>query len=465
MTADAPSDVGALATRGATFMRAGDMAAAEACLRQADALSPGHPVIVHNLGLALLQQDRPREALAFAERTLAGTPDHLEALVLQGEALLACGQAADALAKLEAAARRAPSPGVAAKVARARHAVGDLAGALEILDTWLASHPGDALLTYWRGVVRLHAGDFAGGWVDYEARWRNDLFVSQSAGRAKGSVARMLAEAAPPETLAGRRVLLIGEQGFGDQLMFSSMIPDLAREATSVTCVVDRRLVRLLAQSFPTVRVVGPGEAITRGEADVVLGMGSLGRYYRRDRRAFGGGPPYLAASEATKARWAERLGPRRKLRVGLSWRGGTVSTRRSERSLALAALAPILALAGCDFVSLQYGDPRDEVREAEAAMGVAIRCFAPEDVADLDDLAGVIANLDVVVSVQTAVAHLCGATGAPCLVMTPRHAEWRYGAAGASMPWYGSIELFRQADAGDWAPVIEAVRTALTAR
>jgi hypothetical protein len=158
-------------------------------------------------------------------------------------------------------------------------------------------------------------------------------------------------------------------------------------------------------------------------------------------------------------ARWAERLGPADgRRRVGVSWRGGIDRTGRGARSMDLAQLRPLFDLPGCEFVSLQYGDVAGEVAAANAGLVSPIRVFPAADIDDFDDLAGLVRNLDLVVSVQTALVHLTGALGAPGLVMVPAMAEWRYGAHGATMPWYGSLRLFRQGEDADWAPVVEAV-------
>lgn len=204
-------------------------------------------------------------------------------------------------------------------------------------------------------------------------------------------------------------MLLLGEQGIGDQLMFASMIPDLARATAALRCVCDARLVRLFANSFDKVGFDGPTTAqIRRDEIDAILAMGSLGGLFR-GRAADFPGSPYLRPSAAIREAWGRRLGPASgRLRVGLSWRGGLPSTRRNERSLALNQLQPLFALPGCEFVSLQYGEVAAEVADAAAP----IRVFPPADIDDFEDLAGLVANLDVVVSVQTALVHLAGAVG-----------------------------------------------------
>ena len=145
---------------------------------------------------------------------------------------------------------------------------------------------------------------------------------------------------------------------------------------------------------------------------------------------------------------------PNGRLRVGLAWRGGTKETRQALRSFELKRLQPVLACEGCDFVSLQYGDPGPEVAAVTDALGVPIRLFPREEIDDFDDLAGLVASLDVVVTVQQTIAHVAGALGVPCIVMVPRLAEWRYTTADPAMPWCRALELLREGEAG-WPAVI----------
>ena len=261
------------------------------------------------------------------------------------------------------------------------------------------------------------------------------------------------------EDIAGRDVLLVGEQGVGDVIMFASAIPDLLAVAGRVALNCDPRLRRLFGNAFPGLELLDVRATERRApEFPVVMGVGSLGRHFRNRLEDFPGSA-YLSPRADTVAQWAQRLGPAEgRRRIGISWRGGLAHTGRTARSMELAALRPVLELPGCEFVSLQYGDVADEVAAAGVDSPSPIRCFPKADIDDFDDLAGLVKNLDLVVSVQTSLVHLTGALGAPGLVMVPATPEWRYGASGSSMPWYGSIRLFRQDEGGEWAPVVQQV-------
>ena len=421
-----------LLTRGVEALRRGDAQTAAKHFQAVLAIRPGHPVAVRNLGVIFMEAGLHDAALKLAEIVLSAQPDHGEALLMRGEALAAKGRFTEALDAYQRAIAAPAGPAYEAtmQLGLARAALRDHAGALLDLNRALALKPGAPATLYRRGIVRMQLRDF-GGWVDYEARFDFKRFLSRSGGVITADMAPRIARHPTPASLAGQRVLVLGEQGIGDQVMFASMLPDLAKVAASITLVCEARLAAIFAASFPGLTVSGPKDArVSPSEIDQIVAMGSLGVMFRPNEAAFPG-TPYLAPRPAVREAWAARLGPRTgKLRVGLSWRGGLARTRLSERSLTLEQLAPILSLPGCEFVSLQYGDV------AEETAGHPLRVFPASEIEDFEQLAGLAANLDLVVSVQTALVHLAGAVGLPCLTLVPHNAEWRYAADGPSMPW-----------------------------
>lgn len=335
--------------------------------------------------------------------------------------------------------------------------------ALSTLERAIRLKPSEPLAWFRRSLLRLLKRDFAGGWQDYEARLVTEEFLR--VGIQPPQLAAIVARNARREDLAGRRVLLVPEQGLGDQVMFASVIPDLAALASQVIVACDQRLSGLFANSFPgNVRINGQA-SLSRSDFDVAIAMGSVPRLFRNRREDFPGTSYLRPRGEAT-ARWAERLGERPKgLRIGLSWRGGSVGTGGRRRSVDIAQLKPILGLADCEFVSLQYGDVDAEVAAANRTLGVDVRTFPKAEIDDYEALAGLVLNLDAVISVQTSLAHLCGAVGQPCVALLPANPEWRYGLTGEDMPWYRSVRLLRQAEPDEWDPVIASAADALRAR
>ena len=462
----APRHVNTLVNRGTALKALGRLDEAEASYGAALRIEPGHGAAIRNLGILFTLLERHAEALQAADHALAHakTP---EGLIARGDALYGLGRFEAALDSYLYASQLASDPyETMIRIGIARAALREYAQALALLDEAAVLRPADHLAYHRRAPVRLVTGDFAGGWRDYEHRWDNDLFRGASAAMVSPQVRQHLHLRPSVEDLAGQRVLLVGEQGIGDQVMFASMIPDLAKVAASVTCVCDPRLVRLFANTFPGVTFAGPETSnLSRSAFDRVIAMGSLGHAFRNRIEDFPGSL-YLRPRAGVRDRWAVRLGPRpRGLRVGVSWRGGTPSTERATRSLALADFARLLDLPGCEAVSLQYGEASDEVAAVNAGLARPIRVFPAGDIDDFEELSGLISNLDMVVSVQTSVVHLTGALGKGALVMVPYNPIWRYGASGSTMPWYRSVRLFRQPKPQAWAPVIAEVAEAVQAR
>jgi hypothetical protein len=289
-------------------------------------------------------------------------------------------------------------------------------------------------------VALLTIGDFAGGWT--HKRWPAQDF---GCPRWRG------------EPLAGKSLYVVSEEGLGDQVMFASMFPDLLATGARCSFEAHPRLEQLFARSFPAAEVVAqrPGREALR--ADYHVPMSGLGEFLRRGRDEFPAHSGYLAAGPSRRLHWRTRLtalGPG--LRVGISWRGGTERTDRRLRSIALEQWRPILRRSGARFVSLQYGDCRQEL-EAMRAEGIAIAHWQ-EAVDDLDEGAALICELDLVISVPTTAIHLAGALARPVWVLVPARPGWRYLREGERLPWYPSARVWRQAELDDWDPVIERV-------
>ena len=461
----APGHAMARVNLGSALRQLGLYEAAEEAYRAVLAGEPDHPAATRNLASLMKEADPEVQAPGGVPLTADIAGLTADQIVARAEALQYVGRFAEALACFQALAAQ-PDRRYDALVRAAflEATLGRHDDAIRTLDQAIALQPDVHLAYHRRSFSRLRACDYAGGWEDYEHR-----LLYPEALKEAGALVRVSEELAAHvrlEQLAGRRLLLVAEQGIGDQVMFASMLPDLMRVAGEIIVVCDARLAGLFGRSFPGVAVLGvPGARVTSADYEVVLAMGSLGRLFRNRLEDFPG-TPFLKTDPARVARWTERLGTRpERLRIGLSWRGGLPQTGRLKRSLSLAQLAPILALPGCEIVSLQYGDVAEEVAAANRLMPTPIRLFPPEAIDDFDDLAALAQACDVVVSVQNSLVHLCGAIGKDCLTLLPNNPEWRYTLAAEIMPWYRSVRLFRQAYAGDWIPVVQRVAEALKRR
>jgi tetratricopeptide (TPR) repeat protein len=453
-----PRSVDWLNNRGIALLRLQRVEEAVASFDAAIALNPDHAPARYNRGNALARTDRLDAAVESYDAAIARRPDYAKAFNNRGEALTRLARFAPALADFDAAIRLQPDD---AELHNNRGDVlrrmGRMPEALASFETALQLRPDYPDARFHRSLALLALARFDEGWRDYEHRWRSEAFLARSSDAATASLRTRFVAEGDVEDLADRRVLVVAEQGIGDVVMFASILPDLIAAAGEVALLCERRLHRLFAASFPQISLIDsappPSDAF-----DLVLPIGGLARLFRRRREDFPG-RPYLAAGPAALERWRRALGPKTApLRVGVSWRGGTATTGHRDRSLELSDLRPILDLAECEVICLQYGDPRAEVAALNERLPRSIRLFAPAEIADFEDLAGLIQTLDAVVSVQNTNVHLAGALGAPGLAMIPHVAEWRYGAAGAAMPWYETVELFRQGADRDWAPVIRDI-------
>jgi tetratricopeptide (TPR) repeat protein len=460
-----PQDPTPPLSRGAALADLGRLDAALAAFDRAIAVQPQGASAHYRRGVVLQALQRLDEAVASYDTAIRLDPTLAEAQLNRANCLSHLGRSGEALTGYDALLALPTAIPYAVHYNRARvlEDLGRLGEAVEGFSQAIAAKPDLEDAWFDRGRCRLGLGDLAAGWLDYEHRWRAPTYLRTAAGDFVPRLRDRLDPDLSVADLAGREVLVVGEQGVGDILMFASILSDLAATARSVRLACEPRLHDLFRQSFPATRILGlDGLDAALAEAGAVLAIGSLARLYRNRREDFPG-QPYLAPSPAAGARAAAALGPREgRLRVGLSWRGGIERTRRGARSIPLADLRPLLDLEGCEFVSLQYGDHAAEIAAVNAGLSRPIRTLPPDAISDFDDLAGVVRALDVVVSVQTALIHLTGALGAPCLVMVPHVPEWRYSPAFPEMPWYRSVTLLRQGPELDWTPVIDRVAARL---
>lgn len=301
--------------------------------------------------------------------------------------------------------------------------------------------------------VLLLRGAYEEGWREYE--WR--LRLPSSDARAPLPVPAWDGSAAH-----GKTVLVTSEQGLGDQVMLMSCMPDILSRAGQCWVECDPRLCGLVERSFPGVVAIPyePREHLAwRRDArpDLQVAFGSLPAMFRRRSEEFPNHAGYLQADPVRVGAWRARLaalgtGPK----VGISWRGGAPTTRGALRSLPLSAWQPLLDLPA-HFVSLQYGECTAEMKACSAHRGRRPLHF-PEAIPDYDETAALVEALDLVISVQTSVAHLAGALGKETWVLVPLAPEWRYMAETARMPWYPSVRLFRQDRFGYWENVLARV-------
>lgn len=293
------------------------------------------------------------------------------------------------------------------------------------------------------------AGRLQEAWPHHEFRWGYPPLVRLRAGFAK--------PAWSGQDLRGKTILLRAEQGLGDTVQFLRYAPWLQGLGATVIARVQTPLVRL-AKGFQGVDLV-PGKDEPTPDWDFYCHPMSLPAVFGTALETIPDHGPYLRVDGDAQRKWAPRFPPTDRLRVGLVWAGSPEHQRDRYRSLPLTALARLLALDGVEFYSLQKGSPVAAL--AESDVGRRVHNLSAE-LEDFSDTAAVIEHLDLVISVDTSVAHVAGALGRPVWMMVPAPADWRWMNDRADTPWYPSMRIFRQAERGQWddvgAEVAEAV-------
>lgn len=410
--------------------------------RQALSRQPEHVAALNNLGNAALSLERYQEARDCYERLLKSNPDNAEAVLSLGVALLNLREHEQAAPWYERALALKPD------FQRAR---------------W----------EYAR--LLLSRGEYARGWEHYEARF--------AGAREPGiSCYPFPFPTWQGEPLEGKSILVHGEQGLGDEIMYASILPEIIAAAGRCVIACQPHLAGLFAHSFPGAEVHGQlrynEDAWTRepvqwlervGAIDFQVPAGSLPLHRRRSAEAFPDHRGYLVPPADKVAYWrgqfAAALPAARTLRVGLVWSSNPMSEhvfgarRARNKSMNLATMEPLARIGDVAYVSLQTWTAAAEAANPPKGMEVFDRSAELED---FTDTAAVVANLDLVISVDTSVAHLGGALGKPVWILLPYLADWRWLSDTEKNLWYPSACLFRQSRPGDWQQVMERVAAEL---
>jgi tetratricopeptide (TPR) repeat protein len=402
-----------------------------------------------NLGLALTQLKRFDEALAVFDSAVKLDPSFAEAINNRGNALRQLNRAEQALADFDRAI--ALKPDYADAHANRAACLDDLARADEALasyDTALSLKPDHADAHLNRALNRLRAGDLKNGWVEAEWRWRAP---SLRLGRGRSNRPLWLGA----ESLAGKTLLLHDDQGFGDSIQFCRYIPLLAERGASVILEIDRSLKSLLSG------VAGIAQCVVRGETlpdhDFQCPLASLPLAFDTTIETIPSQVPYISI-DGNAPWWETFLGSTGRPRVGLVWSGNPDHTNDRNRSLPLRAFRPLFD-TGAQFVSLQK-NARDSdlavLREHGSILDAA------RELESFADTAALIRQLDLVISVDTSVAHLAGALGKPVWILLPYVPDYRWLLDRDDSPWYPTARLYRQTATRDYAEVIDRMRADL---
>ena len=381
-------------------------------MKRVAAESPPNPAIFNNLGMA-----------ASSLASMTGKDKYLD----------------EAEMVLRKAHRKDPIPEVCSNLALVMLHKVQLAEAEKYALECIEKDPDNVSGRETLGYVYLHQGKWVEGFGNYEIGTLGGKYRKLPQGRywERG--------------IRGKRIVARGEQGIGDEISYASVLPDAA-EDNAIIYECDKRLEGLMRRSLPRVEVRGVRFDENRpdyGDVDAVALTGSFCMQYRRDNRDFPR-TGYLKPDPERQMQWRALLNSFRGKKIGIAWTGGLDNTFKHRRSFNLESLLPILRLPGVTWVSLQYNDPQEEIRAFSRKYGIEIKHWsrAVEKGVNYDETAALVSELDCVVSVTTAMVHLCGALGKKCHVLVPKRARWFYSSPDSKHRWYDSLELYRQ-DAG----------------
>jgi tetratricopeptide (TPR) repeat protein len=439
----------ALAGRGATLHEQKRFDEALTSYDRAIMLYPDYAQALVNRGAILHELGRSDEALKSFERALAWEPDNVEALTNRGVILHKLRRLEEALASHDIAV--AAQPDYAEAFVNRGVTLYDLKRfdeALASYDAAIALRPDYADAHFFKGLSSLVTGDFERGWTEYE--WRG-----------KAPAAKIPARDFPQpfwlgeDDIAGKTILLHGEQGFGDTIQFCRYVPLVAARGARVMLEVGEPLCELMTDLGGTTKVIPKGDPLP--DFDLQCPLPSLPLAFKTRLDTIPSNAPYLRAPKKALEYWGALLGTRRCPRVGLAWAGNAKHVRDRERSMRLRDLLPLLDV-DATFVSLQK---EASAGDAETLTSYDVLQFS-QQLGDFSDTAALISQLDLVVSVDTSVAHLAGALGKPVWILVTHAPDWRWLLDRDDSPWYPSARLFRQRETREWVEVTMRVREAL---
>ena len=436
---------------GLTLQERKEYASALRLYQMALELQPANVKILNNHGIVLKELRRYEEALRSYEQAIALDPSYPNSYVNRAGARLRLGQINEALLDCEQAIHLQPDY-LEAWFNRA-FMLGEAGRHHEAITHYqylLALAPQHAMAQFAFSLCYLITGDLLHCWQQYEWRWQ-DL----SLGIKKPALSHP--EWDGHSSLVGKKILVYFEQGLGDSLQFCRFILPLQARGAEVILLVQPALQELVQSLDPTILVVSGGQL---PEVDYLAPLLSLPRLLDIQLADLPVASRYLQVPNAAQQQWRQRLGPRQKPRIGLAWRGNSGHKNDHNRSLSLAMLLAVLP-GEYDYICLQKDLDADDRQLLQARP--EIRVFSAE-LTTFSDTAALCQQLDLVLSVDTSVAHLAGALGTPLWVLLPFNPDWRWLLERTDSPWYPQATLLRQPGYGDWSSLLDTLPQRLSA-
>jgi Flp pilus assembly protein TadD len=444
-----PDFAEAYANLGNALKNSGRLNEAVAAYEKAIRLKPNFAEAHSNLGNVLKDLGRFEDALAAYDKAIRLKPDFAEAYSNLGNALQDLGRLDEAVAAYKEAINLKPDFAEAhSNLGNALKNLGRLKEAIGAHNTAIGYQPDYAQGHFNLGIALLLNGAVSHGWAEYEWRWRRK--------EQQATPRRFAKPQWQGEEVKGRTVLLHAEQGLGDTIQFCRYAPLIAARGARVLLQAPPSLLRLLSGLQGVERVIAVGDPLPA--FDFHCPLMSVPHIFGTTLATIPAPLSYIPVDEAKRRHWQQRLSAAAHRRVGLVWAGNPQHGNDRNRSLPFAALAPLWNIPGIRWYSLQVGERRADL---DAAPPGVIEDLSPF-LDDFAETAAAISQLDLVLTVDTSVAHLAGAIGHPTWVMLPFIPDWRWLLERRDSPWYQSVRLFRQAQRGAWASVIHNVEAAL---
>ena len=428
--------------------KAGRLSEAVDGFREALRLSPNHTESHINQAITLYKLRRWQEAEQCCAQALALQPDSANAYRTLSVSQWSAGQFSQALESCNRAISLEPTNAMGyLNRSRVRMALKDWSEAETDLDAAVAQSSGDAEMHVARAIFRLQRGDYQQGWAEYEAREKDEAFAHN----------RTDIKPWDGSSLQGRTLFLKAEQGLGDTIQFIRYIPMIEKSGGKIIVACPKPLVRLLGTCSGIDQIVSTSDSMP--EFDVYASLMSLPCILKTTLDSVPATIPYLSADEELVAQWKQELAQFTGLKVGIAWQGNRENPFDYLRSVPLTHWANLIGLANVHVISLQKGS--DQLSDP-AIIQYSDRL--DEANGPFQDTAAIIRNLDLVISVDSVIAHLAGALGSPVWVVLSQAPEWRWLREEKTTPWYPNAKIFRYVDSGNWSGVFEQMAEELKA-